>query len=448
MKCLHQSSSGSTSATPSVRLASSKEDQAWFDAQLDSFHDLGTTTPIGDFLRQIVEIDSKPVALLAWGPACYALKDRDRWISWSAPQRVARLKLIVQNRRLLILSPKGAAPNLASQAMGAALRALPVQWLEVFGYQPLLAESFTDPEGYAGTTYKATNWQLLGTTQGYARSRLDFYVPNESPKRLWCLELHPKARSILRLQILPEAYAKALSTVPQGLLPLSTGQFDTLRKAFAAVPDPRRKAGNHQFSIGMVLSLVAMALLSGRREIAEITRFAQSLSQNQRKRLGLPYSRTSTKCRRVPGYSVIYQILRRMDSAELNRVLNDWLAAHASQLPQALALDGKMVRDHFGVLSLARHGDGAPEAMALYDQKEGTERSEQKAAAELLDSMGSLDGKVITADALHCQRKIARTIAEKGGDYLLQIKGNQPHLEKLAQQKASTPNTPFLTKAK
>lgn len=136
-----------------------------------------------------------------------------------------------------------------------------------------------------------------------------------------------------------------------------------------------------------------------------------------------------------------------MDSAELNRVLNDLLAAHALQLPQALVLDGKTVRDHFGVLSLARHGDGAPEAMALYDQKEGTERSEQKAAAELLDSMGSLDGKLTTADALHCQRKIARTIAEKGGDYLLQVKGNQPHLEKLAQQKASTPNTPFLTKA-
>jgi len=246
MKRLHPSSSGSFSATPSVRLASSKEDQAWFDAQLDSFHGLGATTPIGDFLRQIVEIDSKPVALLAWGPACYALKDRDRWISWSAPQRVARLKLVVQNRRFLILSPKGASPNLASQAMGAALRALPDQWMEVFGYQPLLAESFTDPEGYAGTTYKATNWQVLGTTQGYARSRLDFYVPNESPKRLWCLELHPKARSILRSQILPEAYSKALSTVPQGLLPLSTGQFETLRKAFAAVPDPRRKAGNHQ----------------------------------------------------------------------------------------------------------------------------------------------------------------------------------------------------------
>ena len=88
MKRLHQSSSGSTSATPSVRLASSAKDQAWFDAQLDSFHDLGATMPIGDFLRQIVEIDSKPVALLAWGPACYALKDRDRWISCTASREI------------------------------------------------------------------------------------------------------------------------------------------------------------------------------------------------------------------------------------------------------------------------------------------------------------------------------------------------------------------------
>ena len=62
--------------------------------------------------------------------------------------------------------------------------------------------------------------------------------------------------------------------------------------------------------------------------------------------------------------------------------------------------------------------------------------------------MGSLDEKVTTADELHFQRKIARTVAEKGGDYVLQIKGNQPHLEKLAQQKAATPGTPFLRKAK
>jgi hypothetical protein len=104
----------------------------------------------------VVEQDGKAVALLVWGPACYALKDRDLWISWSASQRLERLKLIVQNRRFLVLAKKGESPNLASQAMGAALRALPEQWHQHFGYRPLLAESFTDPEAYAGTCYKAS----------------------------------------------------------------------------------------------------------------------------------------------------------------------------------------------------------------------------------------------------------------------------------------------------
>src|SRR5882724_3028458 len=116
----------------------------------------GAGQPVGDYLRQVVERDGKPVALLVWGPACYALKDRDLWISWSATQRLERLKLIVQNRRFLLLHAKGRSPNLASQAMGAALRVLAEQWNQRFGYRPLLAESFTDPEAYAGTCYKAS----------------------------------------------------------------------------------------------------------------------------------------------------------------------------------------------------------------------------------------------------------------------------------------------------
>ena len=79
-------------------------------------------------------------------PGCHALKDRDRWIGWRASQRVEQLKLVVPNRRFLVLAPKGASPNRASPARGAALRELPAQWRERFGYRPLLAESFTDPK--------------------------------------------------------------------------------------------------------------------------------------------------------------------------------------------------------------------------------------------------------------------------------------------------------------
>jgi predicted transposase YbfD/YdcC len=82
--------------------------------------------------------------------------------------------------------------------------------------------------------------------------------------------------------------------------------------------------------------------------------------------------------------------------------------------------------------------------MAVYDQKEGTPRCEQTAAAALLEKLPALDGKIITADPLHCQRSHARAIVEKGGDYLLQVKGNQPNLLKQAQALDALQDTPFL----
>ena len=135
---------------------------------------------------------------------CYALKDRDRWISWSANQRLERLKLIVQNRGFLLLPAKGESPNLASQSIGAASRVLADQWQERFGYRPVLAETFTDPEAYEGTCYNARNWEPVGWSAGYSRHRAVFYIPNERPKRLWLRPLVPEARQLLRGDTLPE----------------------------------------------------------------------------------------------------------------------------------------------------------------------------------------------------------------------------------------------------
>lgn len=100
--------------------------------------------------------DGQWVALLAWGPAALKLKDRENWIGWNATRRAERLKLVVQNRRYLLLHPKGDKPNLASQALAAACRALPEQWQQHFGYGPPRAESFTDAEAYKGACYKAS----------------------------------------------------------------------------------------------------------------------------------------------------------------------------------------------------------------------------------------------------------------------------------------------------
>lgn len=425
----------------SIRVPSVDE-VPWFDGLLKDHHYLGAGRPVGDYLRQVVDVNGKAVALLVWGPACYSLKDRDLWISWSASHRLERLKLIVQNRRFLVLAKKGESPNLASQAMGAALRALPQQWLEHFSYTPLLAESFTDPEAYAGTCYKASNWEAVGYSAGYSRHRADFYIPNERPKRLWLRPLIPEARQLLRSVDLPQDCRAGLVAAPSGTLPVNAEQLGSLLDVFRKGPDPRD--ANTRYRIGPVLTLIAMALLAGRREIAEIARFATTLKQPQRRRLGLPLKKGTRAFHEVPGYGVFYQVLTRMDPEAFATRLNEWLQSRAGTLPQALAMDGKMIRNHIGLLTLAQHEDGAPQAVAVYDQKENTPRCEQTAAASLLEKLPALDGKLITADPLHCQRQHARTIVEKGGEYLLQIKGNQPGLLKQAQALDALKDTPFL----
>lgn len=419
-----------------------QDEVAEFDRLLGEHHYLGAGQQVGDYLRQAVYLRGELVALLVWGPACYALKDRDKSIGWSAQQRVERLKLVVQNRRFLVLSAKGASPNLASQAMGAALRSLGGQWSELFGYAPLMAESFTDPEAYAGTCYKASNWEAVGMSAGFSRHRTDFYVPNERPKKLWMRPLHPRARAVLRSRELPEGFAAALSSAPTGTLPLKAGEIKSLHEALREVPDPR--SGNARFRVGAVLTIAAMALMAGRRDMSEIHRYASKLTQKQRRNLILPLKKGTRAFHQVPGYSVFREVLTRVDPEGFAAALTRWFGQRAGSLPEALALDGKMVRDVVGLVTLAGHEDGAPQAVATYDQKEGTERCELKAAQELLESIPALEGKTVTADALHCQSKTARTVVEKGGDYLLQVKGNQSGLLKQAKARDGV-GSPFFS---
>ena len=446
MKLPHDDSasgSGLFQAVPSliVKLVGVSE-RGRFDRLLAERHYLGTAPPVGDFLRQVVVRDGQWVALLVWGPAALKLKDREKWIGWNAALAAERLKLIVQNRRYLLLHEKGREPNLASQALAAACRALPAQWQEQFGYTPLLAESFTDPESYSGTCYKAGGWQPVGLSAGNSRHRADYFVPNGRPKRLWMKELRPQARAKACAVPLAPEHAGALVEAAHGVLPLDQSQRRSLREVLRKAPDPRGK--NTRFRIGPLLSIVSMALLCGSRQISEIARFATRLQPRQRADLGLPIKKGTRRFYEVPTYSVFYEVLTRMDPEPFAALLSGWFGQVAGALPGALALDGKMIRNIIGMVSLVEVEDGSPVAVAVMDQKENTERCEMKVAQQLLTALPDLDGKTVTADPLHCQKETARLIVEKGGDYFLQIKGNQPKL--LAYGRTRAVGSPLLSR--
>ena len=328
---MKQIKSTSPKAAVEIHIVSGKELKR-FDQLLAKHHYLGVSPPAGDFLRQVVVRDGQWVALLVWGSAALKLREREKWIGWNAAMALERLKLVVQNRRYLLLHDRGKEPNLASQALAAACRALPGQWLESFGYQPLIAESFTDPESFNGTCYKASNWEPVGMSAGSSRHRADYYIDNDHPKKLWLKELCADARSKIRAAPLAHEHVGALVDPTHGVLPFNKSQRRSLLEVLRLAPDPRAK--NTRFRIGPVLSIVSMALLCGARQITEIARFATRLRPAQRAELGLPVKKATRAFREIPSYSVFYEVLTRMDSEAFAQLLSDWLAQQAGSLPE------------------------------------------------------------------------------------------------------------------
>ena len=351
----------------------SPNEHARFDALCGDLHYLGAAKPIGHFLRQVAVFEGEWIALLVWGPPCYSLQDRDEWIGWHPAQRAERLNLIAQNRRFLLLHERGSAPNLASKVLAAAMRALPGQWREYFGYEPVMVETFTDLERFHGTCYKACGWIEAGESQGFGRDAIDFYVYHGKIKRLWVKELAPEARAILCAIELPGSIPPEALCRTHGQLPFKAAQLRSLFEALQQVPDPRTRGS--RIRLGSILAIAAMALLCGYRNTSEIARFAQRLTQPQREKLGLPIKKGTRKFREVPNYQFFYRLLCKVDPDSLAERLTDWLRTQTGTLPGALAMDGKFIRDTVGVLTLADHETGAPEAMAICSKKKATAKS-------------------------------------------------------------------------
>jgi predicted transposase YbfD/YdcC len=176
--------------------------------------------------------------------------------------------------------------------------------------------------------------------------------------------------------------------------------------------------------------------------VSTILRTAQKLSQSQRTQLRLPFKK-GTRFRQVPGYDVFGQILKRVDLEALARVMTEWLQSHADQLPRTLALDGKTIRDQLGlIVTLVDAEQGTPVAVAA--NKAGKGHELKTAQALLASPQVNLTHAIVTADSLHCQDQTAHIITrEKGGDYLLQIRDNQPTLHQHAQTQLARAAPPF-----
>jgi hypothetical protein len=153
-----------------LRPVRTKKESSLWNELIERYHYLGYKPLPGAQIRYLVFTGSHLLSVLGFGAAAWKIAPRDNFIGWTAEQRVHNLHLIVNNARFLIL-PWVTVRNLASKILAAAVKRLPKDWEDQYGYQPLLFETFVDKDRFRGTCYRAANWIQVGETQG--RGKLD-----------------------------------------------------------------------------------------------------------------------------------------------------------------------------------------------------------------------------------------------------------------------------------
>jgi hypothetical protein len=423
-----------------VRLAR-RQERGRFQRLMAAHHYLGWGQPVGETLLYVAEVQGKWVALLVFGAAAYALRDRDEWIGWSVEQRRARLNFVAQNRRFLIL-PGVKEQNLASRILGLCVRRVAQDWEATYGHPVLVAETFVDPQRFEGTCYLAAGWRRLGLTAGARRVRRDFYDESGTPKQLLVKPLREDACERLKDLVWPEPWQVHERAVLASN-PLRGQEPYSLFQAFLQVPEFRGTHGRRH-RLASVLACATCAVLAGAEGIAEMAEIVAGFDQRELRGLRCWYNRRTQRYE-PPSENTLRRVLAGIDPVRFDRIVGDWVRAHGRVA--ALAIDGKTLKaclDRQGhqttLVAAVTHGDGAPLAQLPVPSS----TNETTTARDLLDILPPLDGAMVTFDAAHTNGETARKVVlEKGGDFLLPVKGNQPtlldHANRLLPQAAFSP---------
>lgn len=188
-------------------------------------------------------------------------------------------------------------------------------------------------------------------------------------------------------------------------------------------PDPRCRRGR-RYEWWQLLTIIAAAMLAGNNHTRAIAQWAADHADLLRARLSLHRGR-------IPSESTLQRTLRILDLLDLQAVIGQLQGTEAEALVlEGVALDGKTPRGAakasgtpLHLLQLARHRDGALVRVTPVGRKE----NEFTAAPAILANY-PLRNRVITGDAMFCQRALCQFINDRNGHWLFAVKENQPNL--------------------
>ena len=189
---------------------------------------------------------------------------------------------------------------------------------------------------------------------------------------------------------------------------------------FSVIPDPRLDRQKRHDLLDSI-AVTICAVLCGADAWTEVEEFGKARLDWLRTFLTLENG--------IPSHDTFGRVFAALDTAALQEAFAAWTQSVAGRLEGVIAIDGKTVRrshdraqDKAAIHMVSAWGQ--TNGLVLGQVKVDDKSNEITAIPKLLEQL-DVRGCVVTIDAMGCQTGIAKTIVNRGGDYLLAVKGNQ-----------------------
>lgn len=196
----------------------------------------------------------------------------------------------------------------------------------------------------------------------------------------------------------------------------------SLQSILSVVRDPRQDKNKRHLLIDILL-IAFCALLAGAEGFTDFAQFGRLKKAWFKRFLKLPFG--------IPSHDVFGKVFALLDPTLLQECFLQWMNSVRKALQlDSISIDGKTIRG-----SRCKHHDAVTMVSAwacevglvLAQMKVNSDSNEIPAVEDLLKLL-EIKGCVITIDAIGCQTKVTTIIYDKGGDYILPAKDNQPKL--------------------
>jgi predicted transposase YbfD/YdcC len=199
--------------------------------------------------------------------------------------------------------------------------------------------------------------------------------------------------------------------------------MERFRACFAEIEDPR--TGNAQrHELDEIIMIALLATLCGAETCVDMALFGRAKEPLLKRFLRLPGG--------TPSHDTFSRVFRRLDPAAFEACFARYLAALSARIEGVVAIDGKTARRSFdrqmGRAPLHLVSAWACEQRLVLGQLRVAGKSNEIPAVPELLALLALEGCIVTADAMHCQKGTAEAILARGADYVLALKANHPAL--------------------